>query len=123
MNCFLAAVLYFARRPVHAQYKCHESTTRAKITNTEHTCEFVKIKLFKDAEIWPGEHAVQNRPPFSLGVGVEQRLHRNAVGEEEHTGNDSEVHQFLQLQQTVHTLVQRIRTRLFQHKETDKHSQ
>jgi len=61
------------------------------------TCQFVKIKRLKDAEIGPREHSVQNVPPAFLWVGVEQRLHGHAVREQEYERNYSEVEQFTQL--------------------------
>jgi len=69
--------------------------------NTVHTFEFTEIELFKNAEIRSVEDAEQNAPQSLLGVWIEQRLHCDAVGEQKHDGNHTEVHQFLQLLQTI----------------------
>jgi len=66
-----------------------------------HTFEFTEIELFKNAEIRSVEDAEQNAPQSLLGVWIEQRLHCDAVGEQKHDGNHTEVHQFLQLLQTI----------------------
>jgi len=72
----------------------------SKDENTDCTSQFVGVELPKHDEIRSVENAIENVPPFVLGVGIEQRLDCYAVRIDEYERQQAELCQLFELRKT-----------------------